>query len=89
MSLLDGSVTAMCCSPVRHHLAVGLKSGKVKIFVGDPSQSAPVPFTIPDTKVPIVQSVCIVHVALDCMGKALFLVLSISPCLLFYRVVEL
>ena len=51
-SLLDGSVTAMCCSPVRHHLAVGLKNGQVKVFMGDPSQSTPVPFTIPDTKVP-------------------------------------
>ena len=49
----DDSVTTMCCSPVRHHLATGLKNGEVKVFMGEPCQSAVAPYTITDTKVKV------------------------------------
>ena len=50
-SVEDDSVTSMCCSPVQHHLAVGLNSGKISIFMGDPSLHTPAPTIITDTKV--------------------------------------
>ena len=50
-SVEDDSVTSMCCSPVRHRFAVGLNSGKISIFMGDPSLYTPAPTIITDTKV--------------------------------------
>ena len=41
----------MCSSSVRHHLAVGLSNGDVKVFVEESPEREASPYTFAQTKV--------------------------------------
>ena len=45
------SITSVCSSSVRHHLAVGLSNGDVEVFVGESPEKEDSPNTLAQTKV--------------------------------------
>ena len=50
------SITSVCSSSVRHHLAVGLSNGDVKVFVRESPEKEDSPNTLAQTKVTAIMS---------------------------------